>query len=276
MITLDKDFLGKIKYFNSLQDSELEEILDAPENEIIEYSLRETIFKEGEVGEHMYIMLEGMAEVFIRSELSYRDISIASIKPGDLFGDGAATSKEETKRTGTIKTAFDSKVFKINKKYVLNAIKGSSHAEPLPSDEACDLLLTLPVFKGLTADEIRDANDWARTVNYKKDDFIHEPLMAADKLFVVLEGEVQIFIFDANGKKHINSIIKAGQYFGEIELLPGSNGKHYQYALALTDSRIINVSNKIFDALMGRNKSLPGYLKQMNQLKRINIDHSVN
>lgn len=275
MITLSKDFLGKIKYFNILDDSELEAIIQAPENGVVEYSPRKTIFKEGEVGKHMYIMLDGRAEVFVRSESSYRDISIASIKPGDIFGDGAATSKDETRRTGTIKTVLDSKVFKIDKKYVLNAINGNIHAEPLLPDEVCELLLTIPIFKGLTDGEIKDTNDWARTVKYNKDDFIHEPRMDTDKLFVVLEGEVQIFVLNVNGTKHIHSTIKAGQYFGEVELLPGGNGKHYQFALALTDSRIIHVSSKIFDSLMERNKSLPGYLKKMNQLKRINVDHSV-
>lgn len=275
MVALDKELLKNVKYFNDLQDSELEAILQAPENEVVEYSLKDTIFKEGDVGEHMYIMLEGLAEVFVRSESSYRDISIASIKPGDIFGDGAATSEKKAQRSGTIRLALDSKVFRISKKYVLNAINGSDIAESLPADEVSDLLLTIPIFKGLTGSEIRDVKDWATTVKYKKDDFIHEPLMTADKLFIVIEGDVQIYVLHKNGTKHINSVIRAGQYFSEIELLPGGNGKHYQFAVALRDSRIIHVCSEIFDTMMERNKSLPGYLKQMSQLKRINVDHSI-
>ncbi len=273
METLDKKLLGNIKYFNTLQDSELETILQAPENGVVEYSRKKTIFCENEVGEYMYIMLEGMADVFVRRD-SRREISIASLKPGDFFGDGAVTSEGEKRRTGTVKTVLESKVFKIHKKYVLDAIKGSISAEPLPSDEVRDLLITIPIFKGLTDDEIRDTKSWARTVNYKKDDFIHEPDMAADELFVVLEGKVQTFVTDANGNNHIISNINAGQYFGEIELLPGSNGKHYQFAVALTDSRIIHISKKIFDALLERNETLTAYLKQMNQLKKIRMDHT--
>jgi len=276
MIVLDKALLGNIKYFNTLQDSELEAILKAPENGVVEYSRKEIIFNENDIGEYMYIMLEGLAEVFVRSDTSFVDININTLKPGDLFGDVAVTSEGETKRTATIKVALDSKVFKIHKKYVLNAIKGSSPAGSLPSDEVRDLLLTMPIFNGLTDDEIKDTKDWARTVNYKKDDLIHEPGLVADKLFVVLEGEIQIFVLDVNGNKHIISRDNVGQYFGEIELLSGGNGQHYQYAEALTDSRIIHISRKIFDALLERNKTLPVYLKQMNQMKKINLDHTEN
>ncbi|NIQ15346.1 MAG: cyclic nucleotide-binding domain-containing protein, partial [Candidatus Dadabacteria bacterium] len=179
-----------------------------------EYPRKQTIFHENDVGEYLYIMLEGLAEVYVRSNATFRDISIASLKPGDFFGDGAATSEEEKRHTATIKTALDSKVFRIHKQHVLNAIKEATPAEPLPSNEVSELLSAIPIFKGLNDDEIRDTTTWAKAVNYKKNDLIHEPGMTADTLFVLLDGELQIFVLDTNGKKHIINSIDAGQYFG--------------------------------------------------------------
>ena len=271
---LDIVLLKKIKYFSELQDKALESILQAPENEVVEYSRKQTIFNENDIGEYLYIMLDGLAEVYVRSNATYRDISIASLKPGDFFGDGAATTEGESRHSATIKTALDSKVFRIHKKHVLKVIKGSKPAVPQLTDEVQKFLLSIPIFKGLTEDEIKDTKYWAVPVHYNKDELIHEPDVEADKLFVVQDGEIQHYVLNPNGSKHILSRSIAGQYFGEIELLPGSNGKHYQYAVALCDSHVIHVSKKILDTLIGRNDKLSVYLKQMNQLKKISMDHT--
>lgn len=274
MIKPDITLLKKIKHFSELQDSELEALLNNPENEVVEYPRKKTIFNDNDIGEYLYIMLEGLAEVYVRSNATFRDISIASLKPGDYFGDGAATTEGEGRHSATIKTALDSKVFRIPKKHVLKAIKGTKPAVPELTDEVQKLLLSIPIFKGLTDDEIKDAKYWAVPVHYKKDDLIHEPDMIAEKLYVVQDGEIQHYVLDTKGNRHSLNVSVAGQYFGEIELLPGGNGKHYQFAEALCDSNIIHVSKKIFDALIERNDKLAVYLKQMNQLKKISRDHT--
>ena len=155
MISLDKSLLSSIEHFNSLSDKELEEILEAPENGIVEYAFKEEIFHENDIGEFMYIMLEGLAEVYVHSNTTYRDISISSIKPGNHFGDKSAISEEEVRRSATIKATLDSKVFKIHKKYVLSALQNKNKpASGLPSDRARDAVTKIPLFNGLNDDEI--------------------------------------------------------------------------------------------------------------------------
>ena len=85
-----------------------------------------------------------------------------------------------------------------------------------------------------------------------------------------MEGTVQFFRFDNNGKKKIISRATPGQYFGEMELLPGSSWKYDHFAEVLTEARIILVSKDIFLELLDRNTTLTGYLKKMHQLKRLN------
>ena len=155
MISLDKSLLSSIEHFNSLSDKELEEILEAPENGIVEYAFKEEIFHENDIGEFMYIMLEGLAEVYVHSNTTYRDISISSIKPGNHFGDKSAISEEKVRRSATIKATLDSKVFKIHKKYVLSALQNKNKpASGLPSDRARDAVTKIPLFNGLNDNEI--------------------------------------------------------------------------------------------------------------------------
>jgi len=272
VISLDKSLLSSIEYFNSLSDEGLEEILEAPENGIVEFAHKEEIFHENDIGEFMYIMLEGLAEVYVHSNTTYRDISISSIKPGDHFGDRSATSAEEVRRSATIKARLNSKVFKIHKKYVLSALQNKNKpASDLPSDKARDAVTKIPLFNGLNDDEIIGFRDWATIVEYKKNNFIFKKGMEANKLYVVLEGSVDTLDSDSNGNIKIITSVQSGEYFGEIELMPDSTGKHNHYARTTSDSQIIEIPKSVFSALLDRNKKLGIYLNKMNKLRQLKM-----
>jgi CRP-like cAMP-binding protein len=268
MVTLDKSLLASIEYFDSSSDNELEEILNAPENGIEEFAHKEFIFYEDDIGEYLYIMLEGQAEVFVHSNTTFRDVSISAIRPGHHFGNRSATSEKEAKRSASVLATLDSKIFKIHKKYVLNAINNKDKPKiDLPPDEARDTVTSIPLFKGLNNDEIINFRDWAIIVEYKKNDFIYQQGMDADYLYVLLEGAIDILKKNGDENFIIEMSEKEGEYFGAMELLPDSTGKYSNYARASEDSHIIKISKSIFTALLERNKTLGDYLKKINKLK---------
>ncbi len=270
MINLDKEFLETIEYFNTTSDRQLDTILKSADNGLLEFGSKEVVFHENDVGEYMYILVDGLAEVFVRNNSSYRDISIATLKPGDVFGDGAATSIEEKRHSATIRTALPSKIFRIHKRHVLNAISDRHLESPLPPNHIRDTLNRIPIFKGLSMQEQKDINLWSRIAFHEKNDLIYEPGDEAKKLFVVLEGTVQFFKFDEDNKKKIISRCTPGQYFGETELLPGGSWKYDHFAEVMTEARIILVSKTILLELLDRNPTLITYLKKIHQLKKLN------
>lgn len=276
MKNLDKTLLKSITYFSELSNDELDAIINGKENSIDEFSPRENIFRENEFGEHMYIMLDGLAEVYIKGEQTNRDICIATLKPGDHFGDNSAKSESESRRSATVKVSLPAKVFKIHKKYVLGAInkKPVMPESVKPDDSILKLVKKIPIFYGLSDDEINKLNDWASVDSFQKDDLVYNPGTTAEYLYIVAEGEVHNFVMADDGKKHFISRQTHGQYFGELELLPGGNGKHYQSATVVMDSKIVKIKKSIFDTLLERNKTLAGYIKQMNQLKKLNLTHT--
>ena len=268
MVTLDKSLLASIEYFDSLSDDELEEILNAPENGIEEFAHKEFIFYEDDIGEYLYIMLEGQAEVFVHSNTTFRDVSISAIRPGHHFGNRSAMSEKEAKRSASVLATLDSKIFKIHKKYVLNAINNKDKPKiDLPPDEARDTVTSIPLFKGLNNDEIINFRDWATIVEYKKNDFIYQQGMDADYLYVLLEGAIDILKKNGDENFIIEMSEKEGEYFGAMELLPDSTGKYSNYARVSEASHIIKISKSIFTALLERNKTLGDYLKKINKLK---------
>ena len=268
MVTLDKSLLASIEYFDSLSDDELEEILNAPENGIEEFAHKEFIFYEDDIGEYLYIMLEGQAEVFVHSNTTFRDVSISAIRAGHHFGNRSATSEKEAKRSASVLATLDSKIFKIHKKYVLNAINNKDKPKiDLPPDEARDTVTSIPLFKGLNNDEIINFRDWATIDEYIKNDFIYQQGMDADYLYVLLEGAIDILKKNGDENFIIEMSEKEGEYFGAMEILPDSTGKYSNYARASEDSHIIKISKSIFTALLERNKTLGDYLKKINKLK---------
>ena len=85
----DPGILRDIPIFQSLSDAELTEILNSPDNGIEEFGPKQSILRESEIGDCMYVLLDGIAEVSIRSGAGGGDITIATLRPGDFFGEAS-------------------------------------------------------------------------------------------------------------------------------------------------------------------------------------------
>jgi CRP-like cAMP-binding protein len=164
----DPTLLHNSPLFKSLSDNDLLNIINAPENGIEEYGTRETIVRESEIGDAMYIILDGYVEVTIRSSSSDREVGIATLKPGDFFGEqsllpwgtgrrnasdrevGIATLKPGDffgdqsllpwgtgRRNASVRALHSAKVFRIDKKYVLLSIKHDD--EELEDSDSADI-----------------------------------------------------------------------------------------------------------------------------------------
>jgi len=270
-----KMFKG-IKLFSALSESEIMEIIKSPENGIEEYEIKDAMFHEGDLGEHMYIVMEGMVEIYIGGEYSdkhgKRDTCIATIQEGEFFGENAALTQQATRRTATARAAIHTRVFKIQKKYVLEAAK---HATDMggryPPDEIRDTILKIPLFNGLNRDEIHNVRDWARIVEYKSGSFIYKPGNLADGIFVVLSGRIELLNLDDKGNPVVTASEGPGEYFGEPALLPKGRGKHNHFARTISDCRLIKIPKDIFINLLNRDPALIDKIKIVQNLRDLKI-----
>ncbi|MCZ6803068.1 MAG: cyclic nucleotide-binding domain-containing protein [Proteobacteria bacterium] len=64
--SINPNQLNKIPIFDSLSDAELKEIINSPDNGYEEYDMKQGIIREEEIGDCMYVVLEGTVEVSIR------------------------------------------------------------------------------------------------------------------------------------------------------------------------------------------------------------------
>jgi CRP-like cAMP-binding protein len=276
--SIDPGILRKIPIFSSLSEKEILQILSAPENGIEEFGMKKTIVKESEVGDCMYVVLDGAVEVFIRGGGHGRELPIATLRAGDFFGEQAIISSGRTaRRNATVRSLHSAKVFRIDKKYVNVGVKSDMKDSedvttvPLPTNKDLELrklIKGMRLFKSLKDNELASIGTWTEIKNVPPGEFVVKESEKADCLYVVLEGKVEIFTLDDDGKVIILAIHEPGTYFGEQALLPGSDGKRTAYARSKDKAKLIRIPKAYFRLILNRDAELAEALQKIGQKQK--------
>ena len=278
--SLQLQLLRKIPIFASLPDFQLKQILNAPENGIEEYAPKQLIVRESEIGECMYIILEGSVEVMIRAMAGGRDITIATLRAGDFFGERSLMPGSSGRRNASVRAAHPAKVFRIDKNYVLLGVKKEVIAEQdisedvteigarFEPDEVRDTIRKLRLFKSLNHDELKTIRDWTEVVTVGPGDFILKESQTGEHMYVILDGTVEIFTLDKDGKIFILATLKNGDYFGEQALMPDSKGKRNAFARTDMASRLIKIPKEYFRLVLNRDSRLAEELKKTHEKQK--------
>ncbi|MFH1728635.1 MAG: Crp/Fnr family transcriptional regulator [Pseudomonadota bacterium] len=81
------------------------------------------------------------------------------------------------------------------------------------------LLKNVPIFSGLPEDIYTDLTRLLKDKSFKKGDVVCSHDEAGDSLFIIKKGSVKVTLYNESGKEIILSILKAGDFFGEMSLL---------------------------------------------------------
>ena len=273
----DIELLRKVPVLSDLSDEELRRIVNAPDNKIVEYQPKELIIRESEIGDCMYVVLEGAVDVSIRGEgggVIGREISIASLRAGDFFGESSLDSDTTGRRKASVRAFLPTKVFRIDKKLVHLGVKDTLDDDDLttvtrpgyqfkPRDsEAKKLMKSMRIFDTLKEEELATASTWAEVIEVDAGEFVVKESEKGDCLFVVLSGAVEIFTLDDDGRIVILAEHRRGEYFGEMALLPGSTGKRNAYARTNGPTKLIKIPKAYFRLILNRDSELSEELQK--------------
>ncbi|NLI78541.1 MAG: cyclic nucleotide-binding domain-containing protein [Candidatus Riflebacteria bacterium] len=111
-----------------------------------------------------------------------------------------------------------------------------------------DFLRGVSLFSGLTDDELKNLGGKAEAVQFVRDAFICKEGQAADSMFVIKSGIVQIFCDDGKGGRKILTHLKLGEYFGEMALL--TEEPRTASAVALAETEVIRIKKDDFHSLL--------------------------
>ncbi|MEE8320523.1 MAG: cyclic nucleotide-binding domain-containing protein [Gammaproteobacteria bacterium] len=276
----DPEILRNIPIFNSLSGDELTHILQAPENEIEEYGQKEVIIREEEIGDCMYVVLEGAVEVSIRgSGFGGREITIATLRAGDFFGEQSLLPDGTGRRNASISALQASKLFRIDKKYVLLGIEGGLDESEdvtvtafLPEEkEVLGMLKGMRLFQSITQNELNAYRDWTEIITVGPGEFVLKESQPGEHLYVILDGIVEVFTLDEDGKITILAKLKPGNYFGEQALMPGGTGERNAYVRTDNKTRLIKVAKEYFRLMLKRDGALEQALSKIGLAQREEI-----
>jgi CRP-like cAMP-binding protein len=275
----DPEILRKIPIFKSLSDIELTQILQAPENEIVDYPQKQAIIREAEIGDCMYVVLEGTVEVSIRGVTGGREITIATLNAGDFFGEQSLLPGGTGRRNASVRAAHDSKLLRIDKKYVLLGIEsGLDESEDitvpafLPEEkEVRDMLQSIRLFEMTTPEELDAYRDWTEVITVGPGEFVLKESQPGEHLYVILDGVVEVFILDDDGRITILAELHPGDYFGEQALMPGGSGERNAFVRTDKKTRLIKVARDYFRLILNRDSELYEALNKVGQAQREEI-----
>ncbi len=90
---------------------------------------------------------------------------------------------------------------------------------PADSTSAAQRLRTIPLFTQLSDEEVTRVTQAARERTYPKNSVILFEDDPGDALYVVLTGEVKVVLIGEDGREVILSILRGGDFFGEMSLI---------------------------------------------------------
>ena len=116
------------------------------------------------------------------------------------------------------------------------------------------MLKNIPLFAGLSDEDIKAISSHAVTKTYAKNTVIINEGDESDSLYVIITGRVKVFLSDEDGKEVILNTQEAGDYFGELALI--DEAPRSASVMTLDDSKMSIVSKRDFENCLTRHPQI--------------------
>jgi len=260
--------LREVPIFKVLLDAELGQILRSPWTRDRVCLEGHNVVNEGEVADSMYLVLEGAVDVIVKNHRNM-EIRVATLGPGDYFGEQALLPGSNGLRNATVRTRSRARLLRVAQREVQ---VGIDRNEDLCDEFAAlrraeqrrrNLLRTLRVFEHLSDGDFDKLYEWVETERRDSGDLILREGDTGDYFYVVEEGAVNVFVLDGAGKMHPLADIREAGFFGEQALLPGRNGIRNANVRATVAAKLLKLPKREFVRVLLRDPELHGLLEKV-------------
>jgi CRP/FNR family cyclic AMP-dependent transcriptional regulator len=142
---------------------------------------------------------------------------------------------------------------------------------PRPGKFAAERLRHVPLFSHLSDQELGRILAVARTRTHPRNSIILFENDPGDALFVVLAGEVKVVLAGEDGREVILSILKEGDFFGEMALI--DDRPRSANVVATADSILLVLHRGDFQACLEENPRIAfGLLQELSRRLRLADD----
>lgn len=113
----------------------------------------------------------------------------------------------------------------------------------------------VPIFGGLSNDEILKVAKRAKHIQYKKGQMLLHEGEQPDKLFIVNKGQVKVSKITIDGKEQILYILTSGEFFGELHLFNSDEVNNFNVC-AIEDTEICVLTKGDIESIMKENQEI--------------------
>ena len=121
---------------------------------------------------------------------------------------------------------------------------------PLSLEEKVRLLSMVDVFETLPEEELEELAHLAKDASYERGESLPEPKEGGQKLYVLKEGRVQLYVRLPNEGEMTLSVVEGGSIFGEIAVARQGVGE--VHARALVPSLVCTLKTEVLEGLIER------------------------
>src|SRR5213083_3233734 len=222
MNTKDVDLLRRSDLFRFLPDEHFEKIRPLLQEE--RHDFGDLIVKQGDPANAFYILISGRARVVKSGANNGEEIVLATLRPGDSFGEAALT--DGGTRSATVRCSTSVEVLRLDRAEFLaltetapefkEYMQVTRRARTLQS-----FLYEFSNFGRLPTPALREVIEKLERVQFRKGNLIIKEGDSAGPMYILEKGRARAFTQN-NGAQVNLAFYRYGDFFGELSILNGS------------------------------------------------------
>lgn len=245
--------LKSIDFFSDIDVELLEEISQFVQ--LCEFKKDDIICRHGKFNEKFYILLSGNAQATIPTENNPKYI-LYKLSPGSFFGGGVIFPSHP--RESSIIAVENITAISLNAEALRILMNKSARIKSLLDEEYISRKLQrdlrrMPIFTMLNEKIFQRVMTKVELISVSKHDIIFRQGDEGDALYLIRDGEVNVFI-KKEAKEHLIAILGEGQFFGEMALL--SNDNRTATLKAARKSELVKISRNVISEIIKEEKSM--------------------
>ena len=221
MKATDENLLRRSSLFQFLPEEHFEKLRALLQEE--NYEFGDLLVRQGEPTDAFYVLVSGRARV-VKSDQNGNEIVLATLKPGDSFGESALT--EGGTRTATVRCSTAVEALRLDRDDFLELAEETPelkhHIEMTARHRSLHgFLYEFSNFGRLPVPALRSLVEKLTPIEVPKGEAIVREGDPPGAMFILEKGRARAF-HSRNGSQHNLAFYRDGDFFGELSILNGS------------------------------------------------------
>ncbi|KAJ3610689.1 hypothetical protein NHX12_022781 [Muraenolepis orangiensis] len=239
----------KNDFLKKLEAQHLRELVDSMYP--MEYTQGQLVIQEGEAGNYLYVLAEGLLEVIQNGKL------LGEMLPGTAFGELAILYN--CKRTATVKALSCALIWALDRQTFQSIMMRTTQAR---NQEYFNFLRSVSLLKDLPEEKLAKIVDCLEIDYFNRGEFIIREGEEGNTFFIIAKGEVTVTqTIEVCGQPQEIKTLGVGDYFGEKALI-SEDVRSANIVCNANDTQCLVVDRENFNQMVGTYEELQVYLKE--------------